>query len=117
MASIKFIKSLKNDNFNLIDVLSSFIFQNTPLKEYKTTSVFNKGDLAVKRNDTNSKFEVYRCKEDNTTGMFDPMKWEKFDIRKVVDVVSLSSTTPVNIENEVWYQIKQDKGMFDPDKF
>lgn len=117
MASIKFIKSLKNDNFNLIDVLSTFVFENTPLREYKTTLVFNKGDLAVKQNDTTSKFEVYRCKVDNTTGMFDPMKWEKFDIRKAADTVLLSSTAPDNRENEVWYQIKKDKGMFDPDAF
>jgi len=110
-STLKPIKQLKQNSANISDILKSFVFGDTDIKEYNPNTIYMKGNLIIKLNEITGKYEVLHCKTDNITGIFNINNWSITIVNDIViqdiinnNLIKLSETEPDDINNQIWFQ-------------
>lgn len=105
-ASLKFIKTLTPNNLSLLQILKSFVMGGKNIQTYVNYTTYDKGDTIIEYNSITNKYEILACKQDGTTGTFDPSKWEPTNLSSSVgDLIQLSMDQPSTSSNKLWYQL------------
>ena len=116
MASkLKFVKKLNDPNIlNFQQLYFSFIFGDRIPEEYDETKVYMIGDVILRLNEYNV-FDVYVCLEDNVTGPFNEIYWQKISLTEIIkngdiingggkNIIMISDTQPQVKNNKLWLQ-------------
>lgn len=108
MATLVKIKSLKTNNFDMLDLLGSFITQDISTQIYNPNKTYQKDDIIIRPNPQTGMYEFLRAKE-TTTGAFNASKWTNETLQTNIrnapfirSVIELSRTKPVDQGNLLW---------------
>jgi hypothetical protein len=115
-ASLRFIKSLNNPNYNILQLLTSYVFGDKDIRPYNGNKTYKKGDMIIRLNSVTNKLEILQCIALQVTGPFVEASWVKNAVNQMVggasvnkNMVAVSLTSPQDPSNLVWYEIREFK--------
>lgn len=86
-SSLRFVKSITNNNTTLLQLLTYYIFNGKEPKAYDTTKTYAVGDVILTKA-ADGTLAFYGCNTAGTTGTYDSTKW---DTLNVADAIKMSS--------------------------
>ena len=106
MASITFLKNLKNGNKTLLEILNSFIFGNKKINVFDPNTIYRKGDLILV--DTEDGLEVRQALIDIESREYEETQWSSTIVKDWFinlsnNIASISKTQPIELENVLWF--------------
>lgn len=108
--ALHFIKDLRDtQNYDLMQLMHSFIFADRDLNPYEPGNEYNRGDVVIKYDPDEKRFVIYTCIVDNSSSTWNPDEWEKENITNSASNMSdrlivHNSQNPDDSYNKLWFQ-------------
>lgn len=123
-ANLRYIKEIKKDLSDIIQLLNEFVFGGKKIRIFKETETYSQGDFVIKLNQTLGKYELLQCNVTTASGPFIPSEWSTNTVGDFTsgnyvnpEIIQLSQEQPSSNINLLWYQIKSVKADIDENKF